>query len=109
MHRPPEFVTYHILPRNSLVSLCQGHISWGQRNRVVTTIFCKEHFFAYFDVSCGYTYPAKNCILESLNLPLKINICPTVVSGKHGYAEVKELQPFCTKSSSSTNEMFIVQ
>ena len=37
--------------------------TWGQRNRVVTTIFCKNHFFAYFDVSFIYTYPAKNCTL----------------------------------------------
>ena len=66
-------------------------ISWCQRNRVVTTIFCKTHFFAYFDVSSIYTYPAKNCTLESENLTLKTNICPMVVNGNHGYAQRKSV------------------
>ena len=44
------------------------YISWGQRNRVVTIIFCENHFFGIF--WCIYMYPAKKCTLESLNLPL---------------------------------------
>ena len=60
-------IIFHLIYPGSptLPAQINDSISWGQRERVVTTIFGENHIFAYSGVFCIHRYPVKIMKLDS--------------------------------------------